>query len=527
MSRCGKPADLPSVESSKSFWHSEPSSLLLGHRSTRDLPPTADVVVIGSGITGTSIAYHLLNDGDSNAKKPNVVMLEAREACWGATGRNGGHCQPIFFEHPNEPEIGRFELDNFHALGGLINDKHIECEFVVQPGVRAIYSEQHLTTVQQAVETMKTTAPDLAAMMRFTTSKQELAELRIPTALGAIVTDVAARMWPYKFVSHILEELLTSAELDGTFNLQTLTPVTSLSPTNQCVEVITNRGIIFASKVVLATNAYTSHLLPQFADLIVPCRGQMSSLVPFYSIAGENRLKTSLGFLGDGLDDYLIQRPTEKGGHLMFGGGRQFGSSISETDDSVVDSQSAHYLQTKLVEIFKLPEGKKACTYCAERKINCHVPDHIMMLNDHDLRCTNCIASSQPSCEQPLNTPTPEMRATHMWSGIMGFSRDDLPWIGPVPSTPHTYISGGYTGHGMPNTWLCGKSAALLVQNALNGGDEQKAMEHVKKVTGLPDGYVITNERIKAARALPSVQQVDWTEKGFMPCHGESSSSWS
>ena len=88
-----EPADLPSPQSTHSFWHSEPSALLAGHRSTRSLPQTADVVIIGSGITGTSIAHHLLDKprdrGDDNDKKLNVVMLEAREACWGATGRVG------------------------------------------------------------------------------------------------------------------------------------------------------------------------------------------------------------------------------------------------------------------------------------------------------------------------------------------------------------------------------------------------------------------------------------------------------
>lgn len=78
-----QPASLPTPESTRSFWHSEPSPLLLGHRSTRNLPETADVVVIGSGITGASIAHHLLENNPSLS----VVMLEAREACWGATGR--------------------------------------------------------------------------------------------------------------------------------------------------------------------------------------------------------------------------------------------------------------------------------------------------------------------------------------------------------------------------------------------------------------------------------------------------------
>lgn len=90
--RLDQPAALPTPKSSDSFWHTEPSPLLLGHRSTRNLPSTADVVIIGSGITGTSIARHLLKkDGGKeeslSSGNPNVVMLEAREACWGATGR--------------------------------------------------------------------------------------------------------------------------------------------------------------------------------------------------------------------------------------------------------------------------------------------------------------------------------------------------------------------------------------------------------------------------------------------------------
>lgn len=79
---------LPSKQSSASFWHSEPSEFLLGHRTTPDLPEQADIVIVGSGITGASAARFLAED--ERAKGLSVVMLEAREACWGATGRNGG-----------------------------------------------------------------------------------------------------------------------------------------------------------------------------------------------------------------------------------------------------------------------------------------------------------------------------------------------------------------------------------------------------------------------------------------------------
>lgn len=72
---------LPTETSTASYWHSQPSAKLLGHRTTEDLPATASVVVVGSGITGAFAARELVRGAR------DVLMLEAREACWGATGR--------------------------------------------------------------------------------------------------------------------------------------------------------------------------------------------------------------------------------------------------------------------------------------------------------------------------------------------------------------------------------------------------------------------------------------------------------
>lgn len=48
-----------------------------------------DYAIIGSGVTGCSVAKTLLNDPRSG---PNsVTILEARTLCSSATGRNGGH----------------------------------------------------------------------------------------------------------------------------------------------------------------------------------------------------------------------------------------------------------------------------------------------------------------------------------------------------------------------------------------------------------------------------------------------------
>jgi hypothetical protein len=56
-------------------------------------PAKADVVVIGGGLCGAVIAYHLLTD-NSASQAPSVVVLEARELASGASGRNAGHCRP-------------------------------------------------------------------------------------------------------------------------------------------------------------------------------------------------------------------------------------------------------------------------------------------------------------------------------------------------------------------------------------------------------------------------------------------------
>lgn len=55
--------------------------------SSSSLPGQADVVVIGSGMTGCSVAKTIL-EGDSRLK---VTVLEARGLASGASSRNGGH----------------------------------------------------------------------------------------------------------------------------------------------------------------------------------------------------------------------------------------------------------------------------------------------------------------------------------------------------------------------------------------------------------------------------------------------------
>lgn len=77
-----KRASLPVPNPSSSFWLSDLDPVLKGHRSSAELPEHAETIVVGSGITGATAAWELCSQS-----KHDVLMLEAREVCSGATGR--------------------------------------------------------------------------------------------------------------------------------------------------------------------------------------------------------------------------------------------------------------------------------------------------------------------------------------------------------------------------------------------------------------------------------------------------------
>lgn len=81
---------LPVPNSTLSYWRSELHPVD-SYRSSEHLPSECDIAIIGAGITGVSTAYHLsrLHAANNSGKKPSIVILEAREVCSGATGRNG------------------------------------------------------------------------------------------------------------------------------------------------------------------------------------------------------------------------------------------------------------------------------------------------------------------------------------------------------------------------------------------------------------------------------------------------------
>lgn len=113
----------PSSNPTKSFWLTHPHAHVSTLQSSA-LPSEVDVVVLGSGITGTAVAKTLLEHADSKALR--VAMLDARDACEGATGRNGGHIKTsAYMEYSSlkcrygkeaAMEVVRFHMAHLGAL---------------------------------------------------------------------------------------------------------------------------------------------------------------------------------------------------------------------------------------------------------------------------------------------------------------------------------------------------------------------------------------------------------------------------
>ncbi|KAL4948557.1 hypothetical protein BDW69DRAFT_189167 [Aspergillus filifer] len=85
------PAGFPVPQHATSFWINQHPIQLDNKFKDAVLPTDVDVAIIGSGITGATIAYQL----SKQRPELRVAVLEDRGICTGATGRNGGHlCRP-------------------------------------------------------------------------------------------------------------------------------------------------------------------------------------------------------------------------------------------------------------------------------------------------------------------------------------------------------------------------------------------------------------------------------------------------
>ena len=286
---------------------------------------------------------------------------------------------------------------------------------------------------------------------------------------------------------------------------------------------------MIAPRVLLATNAYTSHLLPQFSDLIVPVRGQVSALKPpppppAASHARDEQPPLDIGhtfyLAGEpddpySRDDYLIQRPPPAA-ELVFGGGRKHarGRGVGVWDDGSVDDPVSWYLRGELGELVDLSHRPALTSPAAAAAAAGHEG---WREKERDRKGDG----DGEEGSKAKGATKQDLEPTHEWTGIMGFSRDGHPWVGDVPASlgggRGLALCAGYTGHGMPNAVLSARAAVqLLLRSApprsaqQQGGREKADMEEEEEEEiDLPPEYLLTEDRVAAARLRDEVDVVD------------------
>ncbi|GES58013.1 FAD dependent oxidoreductase [Aspergillus terreus] len=447
----GSTSFLPVDNPTRPFWRLQPHPLD-ELRSTPDLPEQSDIVIIGAGYTGISTAYHLLKLLGSHDKPyPAITILEARQICSGATGRNGGHLRPdvynqipMYIERHGVDagrEIAEFELSHLQAIKKLLVEEGIDCDYNITRNMNVYLNDEDAEKGRKTYEALVALGLSFTDDLQFTSKKNAEGVSGVKGA-KACLSYTAATLWPYKLIMGLLSKTVDS----NAINVQALTPVTSVTSDDSGHVVSTPRGSIRTSKVVYASNAYTFGLLPEYATSIMPSRGIICHIdvpegkqAPFLPYSYVVRSEDGKG------NSYLISRPDGSiivgGAHYTFHDDKPQWFGV--IDDSTLIEPTKDYYHGYMQRIFKGWEDTGA--YVKE-----------------------------------------------MWTGIMAYSYDTNPHVGEVPGRPGQYICAGFTGHGMPVIYLAAKGLAEMVYNG-------KPFEEVK----LPRLYKTTAERIKEAQEGP------------------------
>ena len=307
--RASIPVDLPPQNPTSSYWQ-DPPSPLSAHRTTPSLPSTASIVIVGSGITGASLAYYILKQPNP----PSVLMLEARTACSGATGRNGGHTKCASYRsfmdnirtlgEDEAARIARLEYNCMKSVHIFAREHNIECDSWEGDTVDIIYDEKQWNEAKTAVSEIGRVlgTKDHAARYTFWNQKETEYIFSTKDAIGAVSYE-AGSLSAYKFVIGLL-----NLSLEKGLNLQTETPVLRIGKREDEQSgwnVQTWRGEVKADKVILATNGYTARLYPKLQGIIVPLRGHMTVQRPGSGLT-RTRLPGTYSFIYENGYAYMI-----------------------------------------------------------------------------------------------------------------------------------------------------------------------------------------------------------------------------
>lgn len=262
-------------------------------------------------------------------------------------------------------------------------------------------------------------------------------------------------------------------------NVQTNTPVLSISQSQEDYRWVlkTKRGTVLAKQVLMATNAYTAALLPEYHNKIIPYRAVCSRIV---TPSSPPLLPNTYAIRFNDWDfDYLIPRPD---GSIVVGGARRtylkrLEDWYGNVNDEDLIKRAKHYFDGYMQRHFRGWENSSART------------DQVWTGSESSLALLPKTTRKKDIVHfiEPLN------KTANNSLLVMGYSSDRLPRLGRVPGRDNIFIMGGFTGHGMPQVFLAAKGIVQMVLTSCSYADSMlpSVFEETSERLSSPENFVM------------------------------------
>ena len=232
------------------------------------LPKLADIVIIGGGVIGASIAYHIAKE------KMRAVVIEKDDIASGSSGA----CEGLLLLQSKKPGIHlELALASMHRFPQLAEELGFDIEYEQKGGLVIIETEAELDAMKQFVEKQKAYGVDITLLDRQETLKIEPA--LSPHITGATYSPIEGQVNPFL----LTRAFLGAAERLGT-KVITHAEVKGIGVSKRRVSTVnTTKGIIGTPLVVNAAGAYAG-TIGEMINLNIPIKPRRGQILVTESV---------------------------------------------------------------------------------------------------------------------------------------------------------------------------------------------------------------------------------------------------